>query len=100
MDSPALRARALLVCLLACTIVVAPASVPATPSDTHSSLSVAPLTAASHGADEPTTDSDRPLLTDISLQQAQEANTLTIVSTSDERVYYNTTVGSSRLCLP
>jgi hypothetical protein len=92
MASPALRARALLVCLLACTIAVAPVSVPATPSDTHSSPSVAPPTAASHGADEPTPDSDRPLLTDVSLQQAQEANTLTIVSTSDERVYYNTTV--------
>jgi hypothetical protein len=91
MASPALRASVILVCVLACTTASVPATLPASPSDTHSSPPVALTTAGSPGADTPTTDSDPTPFTDVSLQQAQEANTLTIVSTNDERVYYNAT---------
>jgi hypothetical protein len=91
MASPALRASALLVCILACTTGLTLASVPATPSDTHSSPSGALTTAGSHSTTELTPQSNLITPKDVFPQQAQSPNTLTIVSTGDTRVYYNAT---------
>lgn len=91
MASPALRASTLLVYILACTTALTIASVPATPSDTHSSPPGTLTTPGSHSTTELVPQSDLVISKDVSPQRTQPPNTLTIVSTNDTRVYYNAT---------
>ena len=91
MSSYELQASVAIVCILVCTAALTSTAVSAIHDQGQSSFTASLSTVESDPFNQSSTDNQPSVLDDVYPQRDQLPNTLTILSTDDERVYYNAT---------
>ena len=91
MTSYELRTSVVIVCILVCTAPLTSTAASATNDQGQSSSTASLSTVELNSLDHPSADNEFFVLDDLYPQHDQLPNTLTILSTDDERVYYNAT---------